>query len=826
MTIDIDSVLERGDFSVPLLAEFILDKYEDIQNTDPAAAKKIEEQAFTPAFIQSVLSWDRSYLKSRLFRLVPAQAFSDFSEQIAAHALASEMRGGLIAAIRVLKAVSEDLFRKVVTRLFENSLAGDGLSAQTFSWLEFFHDLPRDLQENFFDRGMDLMMENLGALKSDKGMEWVLAKSLDAALCLEAPEMPVLARNAVRALVDDYDPEDSSVFSFCFDLFNLMISEADSETDDFELDLFFQLESGRINLIPGVVDRCYAPEKGSMPLSKAYADFMDRANVSEFMPGEAFGNEVEEPPLKRVFREVGQDKDLMAEMGKKELTRSLALVEFCLEWKKKRRTDVDLQGLTDEDLMDYLTLDTRDKPFKAELRAHIGQMAPERRALVLTQSLACSIEHWNECGFWVYATATIIQCMCDTGEPDYLPVVVQSFRWETDIEDDAFFQDIITGACRFGDVVFDHFDNCMEEIREDRLIDILAVVRSMATPRAETFLLAHFDQFSAAFRADTMDAFTALISRKALDMLAHKVGKNQRQIDELYVIVNLFEGNDGPEVQRLLENLSNVEQEIQDTLKAVESNAPRDVMRLELKCSNCGDISHYDCRNIILSPQGEGYVAEELTCVNCNEISEFDIDASGRYAIQAEAIRVFGTDEDQPPFPGAVKILNTAFMGRPMSLIEGIALYKEKIRKNPGNPAHYIGLGNVYRTANQSSLARQQYEKAIELGPFYIESYLSLARLEEKNGEPAAALDWLQKGRRYLKRPLICKEFLTPAEEILAQYRDLHFDLIMETGSALAQIRDEECVSRAASLKKIGPNEKCPCGSGKKYKKCCKRKRG
>nr|QBK86885.1 MAG: SEC-C motif protein [Marseillevirus LCMAC103] len=27
---------------------------------------------------------------------------------------------------------------------------------------------------------------------------------------------------------------------------------------------------------------------------------------------------------------------------------------------------------------------------------------------------------------------------------------------------------------------------------------------------------------------------------------------------------------------------------------------------------------------------------------------------------------------------------------------------------------------------------------------------------------------------------------------------------------------------RGPRKKKIGPNEKCPCGSGKKYKKCCR----
>ena len=37
----------------------------------------------------------------------------------------------------------------------------------------------------------------------------------------------------------------------------------------------------------------------------------------------------------------------------------------------------------------------------------------------------------------------------------------------------------------------------------------------------------------------------------------------------------------------------------------------------------------------------------------------------------------------------------------------------------------------------------------------------------------------------------------------------------------ISMIEDEEETNQPQTGKKIRPNEPCPCGSGKKYKKCC-----
>jgi len=249
------------------------------------------------------------------------------------------------------------------------------------------------------------------------------------------------------------------------------------------------------------------------------------------------------------------------------------------------------------------------------------------------------------------------------------------------------------------------------------------------------------------------------------------------------------------------------------------------VLTLTLECSHCGDISDYECRNLIVSHDGDIYVADELTCLSCNRITEFTLTPMGKMAVSAEIIRLTalknqGKTEDTP-LTGALSFLNSDIMGKQMSISQGIALYKEEIRKMPENPHHYIGLGNIYKTMNQYTFAEDHYKNAIAHGPFYIEPYLSLAEIEYNKKNLKTALRWLEKGRPYLKRPLICKDIQLTAEEIMESYVSFHSDLLEQTGSRTPPLLPSEYTLVEKQMKKIGRNEKCPCGSGKKYKKCC-----
>ncbi len=169
----------------------------------------------------------------------------------------------------------------------------------------------------------------------------------------------------------------------------------------------------------------------------------------------------------------------------------------------------------------------------------------------------------------------------------------------------------------------------------------------------------------------------------------------------------------------------------------------------------------------------------------------------------------------------AIKINRFATKGKEMALPDGIALYHQDITKNPKDPSNYIGLGNIYKHIGRFAAAKKAYEEAVKYGTCYIEAYLSMARILNEEGDAKAALSWLEKGRPFLKRPIICKNISTSAEDIYDDYLDEHYCLVMETNSGIKPIKPSECIDPGKNLTKVGKNEKCPCGSGKKYKKCC-----
>jgi hypothetical protein len=75
-------------------------------------------------------------------------------------------------------------------------------------------------------------------------------------------------------------------------------------------------------------------------------------------------------------------------------------------------------------------------------------------------------------------------------------------------------------------------------------------------------------------------------------------------------------------------------------LNQILTHAALKTLTLELECSNCGDISYYECSNIYFHEDKTPFIADELTCIACNEISEFQATPSGNLIIQMEFIRL------------------------------------------------------------------------------------------------------------------------------------------------------------------------------------------
>lgn len=635
----------------------------------------------------------------------------------------------------------------------------------------------------------------------------------------------MLAKAYINGLIRAFDPEKDDYSDFSSAIFYTFTPMINDDAERFELDLIFDMAEEFPVIFPDIMKQVYHQQPGGRPIWEVFR--VPTGIESPFQMGAhlPFTDDIKTSFLAGIIRELIRDTTLLKALEKVEQTFDAVLAFTALLWQLNRNTAFDPNGFTDNELTDYLCFDRRHLPFTGKIEAFLSQADAGRQETVVLKAVTRTFENLEKDNEGWDAAANIVELMSRLNRPEYLPRIIESFLWESAFDDDTFYSARIKAASSFGDTVFPLLDSIMDRIPEIQLIDVLELIRKVSGPRAETFLLNHFNRLITGHREDTLEACRSLVSEKVLERLAHKVGKGQTDIDRLFVLVKSVKGESGPETEKLLDEIRAEEEANQKRMQDCQAGIPQPVLKLELECIRCGDISFYPCGNIILSPDGDAYVADELTCIACDRISEFDPTVSSQIRIRTEALMRFETDHPDETMPGALKIVPTSVMGREMSIKKGIALYKEKIKKQPKNPEHYIGLGNIYKFHHQYGLAKEQYEKAVKNGAFYIEAYLNLAAMAKEKGNPAAALEWLEKGRPYLKRPVICKGMQTTGDQIMDAYQELHVELLLKTGSTIPAIRDDELMPRGQSLSKIGRNEKCPCGSKKKYKKCCMKKR-
>ena len=122
---------------------------------------------------------------------------------------------------------------------------------------------------------------------------------------------------------------------------------------------------------------------------------------------------------------------------------------------------------------------------------------------------------------------------------------------------------------------------------------------------------------------------------------------------------------------------------------------------------------------------------------------------------------------------------------------EAMIEFEKSIAINPRSADTHNNLGMAYYVKGLSDKALSEYMKALAIEPEFAEAHFNLALV-------------------YGARGIVDKE-ISEYEKVLALNPNL----------AEARVNLSLAVIKSRGRRKISRNEPCPCGSGKKYKKCC-----
>jgi tetratricopeptide (TPR) repeat protein len=264
-------------------------------------------------------------------------------------------------------------------------------------------------------------------------------------------------------------------------------------------------------------------------------------------------------------------------------------------------------------------------------------------------------------------------------------------------------------------------------------------------------------------------------------------------------------------------------------------------------------------------PYSEFIIPQRITCPKCGAVDQYELTGDAYLAFTAQLMKSMARGKTPKPPGGPLREVVEALAnlpkdhgdllpdddeddeddrvvymhftvagGREMHPLEAADMYSRQVEAEPDNADLRVRYGNVLRFLGRREEAGHQYRAAVQADPANVEACASLASVASEAGDRTEA-------RRMLQRVLD----LAPNSTLSRKDREDYMQFALEElaaldGPARGTPRRTELAfatgpQRRASpgqpsspqplrhAGKVGRNDPCPCGSGKKYKKCCGR---
>jgi hypothetical protein len=359
--------------------------------------------------------------------------------------------------------------------------------------------------------------------------------------------------------------------------------------------------------------------------------------------------------------------------------------------------------------------------------------------------------------------------------------------------------------------------------RSQRIQGLLAIAAIGGTAAAD-FAVARFKELLNDDAELCCELVLAAPDSRLLDLLRFEARRKQPLIDRAYYIAARLLDRNEPAMEGAGQRALAERQRQRGLLASLTleniAQAAQEFLMLDLRCPDCGDVNAYEVAGVIMARAQDGglsrLVADEFPCASCGKEVEFEFTDRAAAALSVQLmfseVMLQGEPEQQP----LIRSLNCRLEGKVMPIAEGLRELRRRIGKNPQDARSWFQLAGLLSHVNRPRASLAAYRESAAIAPNAVDVTLELAQrlADEDRFEEAFGLllDALQRRKDW--------GFILGAPRNFSQeFADLYDFLRRELGREnLPAIHP---ATLAAPPKKAGRNDPCPCGSGKKYKKCC-----
>ncbi len=800
------------DMREPIFAEWVVERIRDKKVADPEEARRLEERFLDNDTITHLISSGDMLSLSQLFQAVSPQRFAahtelltekwqkEWSDTTAGWALPVIMQTAPETAVRLL----EDLCKNR-EKLFDADRIWESMT-------ENFVHLPENSQKSLAFTLIDAYRETYGT----EGIQEPYGTDvLKLAMKYDHPETEALFRHCLFSEDDEYD----------FRIYHV-VSALGLNSDEYRT-IQGRIEDDKLSF--------YSKEYYKEPLPGDLEKVIAKIGKRSFKYADSFfethKGQIRDEKIRGFFENLLADRDFMKSLHEKRQRTWVYAMIISGITTFFRREKMDLTGLSVQEVADLLS---EDLEFMPDFEGFLSFFRQSDR----TETIRCLTEALED-SFDYHGGENIIRIMAELGYDEFLRPLCNAL--ETDIYMEFMIEAADRALMKYGKKAAVFLTDYVEQLDEMAQNSALEIVRKIGGPEAIAFTDRHFDSLMNIEPEFILHACESLCNENCLEKISRKVNKNQRLFDDAWLTITLLTKGKIPETEEMLKQYYRRKKEQAESAEAIMSGKFPDTahpyIEAELECKNCGDRSTYRLYRIFMSEKGKPHIAQELVCINCLELADFEFTDRGKMALTAETMRLMlaGKTGNKEELEDAyekspIQYGKTMAMGKVMEVDEAIEKYQKAIEKNPKDAAKYIGLGNIYYFMDLFAKSSDMYQRAIEADPLYIQAHYSLAQIAEKVEDSDIALEWMEKGLPYLEKSKYYRGSGIGHEEFLEAYCDYYNTLLDETGKDKPRIsppggfsdpESYEPVQPVRREKKIGRNDPCPCGSGKKYKKCC-----
>lgn len=391
---------------------------------------------------------------------------------------------------------------------------------------------------------------------------------------------------------------------------------------------------------------------------------------------------------------------------------------------------------------------------------------------------------------------------------------------------------VVEALSEIGEPVLPLLEAVLNRGKERDLYQVLPLLGLLPYPRTCELITSHYAQFYELDKISLVETVEKLGAASFLPLLKQAMREGEPD-EEVYLTLGRLHDLSDPALSEIERRAARRLEESEERLKRLRAGDRRALLNeplpLSLRCLKCRCTYTYKIREILADPNVKKFgnaihILDAIVCKGCGARDSYELTAEALMAVTASLKSVMDLAEDglADPNEGTVKVGTLMADGRTMNPGDARQYYQRKITNEPRRAELRVAYGNVLKFEHRDEEAKAQFEKAVELEPLAVEALSSLAGYERETGNPEKALGLYRR----------CLEVFSkaPFYRLQEDRRDAFQEQIemrvweLEEELELHQIPEAKSPALAPLLMagvKAGRNDPCPCGSGRKYKKCC-----